>query len=214
MVEWGRVTTPTRQERKQQTRDALIGAALGLSEFHSFDHLSLRQVTKEVGIVPGGFYRHFHDMDELGLALVERCFTTLYDLIDHGRDRSADPTPPLDTRVWRMIEHVGAHPAEYRFIVRERNGGSPGLRRAIAVEQARYTAQLASNLGRAPRYASWDDADLTMLAGLLVEIVARAARAVVDPQAEPVDRSAVARSTVREVRLVLLGSHHWSPARA
>ena len=48
------VASTTRQERKQQTRDALLAAALGLTEFHSFDHLSLRQVTKEVGIVPGG----------------------------------------------------------------------------------------------------------------------------------------------------------------
>ena len=35
-----------------------------------FGSLSLREVARCAGIVPTGFYRHFDDMDALGLALV------------------------------------------------------------------------------------------------------------------------------------------------
>src|SRR5580698_2758468 len=61
-----------RSPRKQRTYDALLKAALRLmKEGRSFTGLSLREVTREAGVVPTAFYRHFGGMDELGLALVE-----------------------------------------------------------------------------------------------------------------------------------------------
>ena len=60
----------TRQERKQLTRQALLDAALELLEEQSFSSLSLRQVTGAAGVVPTAFYRHFDDMEKLGLALI------------------------------------------------------------------------------------------------------------------------------------------------
>ena len=60
-----------RAEQKQQTRQALMEAARSLMDSgRGFGSLSLREVTRLAGIVPTGFYRHFQDMDELGLALV------------------------------------------------------------------------------------------------------------------------------------------------
>ena len=63
--------TQTRGERKERTRRAILDAALELSEEQTFAALSLRQVAREVGIVPTAFYRHFASLDDLGLALVE-----------------------------------------------------------------------------------------------------------------------------------------------
>jgi AcrR family transcriptional regulator len=42
-----------------------------MSDGRSFVSISLREVTREAGVVPTAFYRHFKDMDELGLALVD-----------------------------------------------------------------------------------------------------------------------------------------------
>src|SRR5439155_23497205 len=66
----------TRQERKRRTRQALLDAALELLKEQSFSSLSLRQVTRAAGIVPTAFYRHFDDMEELGLALIDESFRT------------------------------------------------------------------------------------------------------------------------------------------
>ena len=64
---------PTRDERKQQSRQALLEAALQLSTSgRSFSSLSLREVAREVGLVPTAFYRHFQDMNELGLEIVDQ----------------------------------------------------------------------------------------------------------------------------------------------
>ncbi len=37
----------------------------------SFASLSLREVAREAGIAPTSFYRHFRDVDELGLTMVD-----------------------------------------------------------------------------------------------------------------------------------------------
>src|SRR5688500_14594257 len=67
----------SRGESKELTRAALLRAALKLLSRSSFDSISLREVTREAGISPTAFYRHFDDMEELGLVLVEQSFGTL-----------------------------------------------------------------------------------------------------------------------------------------
>lgn len=61
----------SREQKKLQTRHAFFNAVLDLCMTgQSFSSISLRQVTREVGVVPTAFYRHFDDMESLGRALV------------------------------------------------------------------------------------------------------------------------------------------------
>lgn len=59
-----------------------------------YSSVSLRQVTREVGVVPTAFYRHFDDMESLGKALVEDelggALATLREHMQLGRKRSFD----------------------------------------------------------------------------------------------------------------------------
>ena len=67
----------TRQEQKLKTRQNIIHAAfLLLDENRSLSAISLREVAREAGIAPTSFYRHFKDMDELGLTLVCLLYTS------------------------------------------------------------------------------------------------------------------------------------------
>src|SRR3954468_17571491 len=88
--------TETRGERKERTRRAILDAALHLCEDSSLVALSLRQVAKEVGIVPTAFYRHFDSIESLGLALVDESFVSLRAML--REIRQGDPStgaPPL-----------------------------------------------------------------------------------------------------------------------
>src|SRR6201990_2417297 len=76
---------PSREERKEATRRAIVAAALKLLDERSFSGLSLREVTREAGIVPGAFYRHFESMDALGLVLIDESFRTLRDMLCSAR---------------------------------------------------------------------------------------------------------------------------------
>src|SRR3954470_17225020 len=79
----------SRRESKELTRQALLRAALKLLSRNSFDSISLREVTREAGISPTAFYRHFDDTEELGLALVEESFGSLRAMLRTARN---DPT--------------------------------------------------------------------------------------------------------------------------
>src|ERR1700689_3119745 len=78
----------SRLASKELTRQALIRAALKLLSQNSFDSLSLREVTREAGITPTAFYRHFDDMEELGLVLVEESFQSLGEMLKDARSQT------------------------------------------------------------------------------------------------------------------------------
>ena len=68
-----------------------------MSRGRSFTSLGLREITREAGVVPTSFYRHFADLDELGLALVEETGLTLRRLL---REARREGVPPI-----RIIRH-------------------------------------------------------------------------------------------------------------
>src|ERR1700755_466339 len=82
----GRIREGTaREDRREAPRRAIVAAALKLLDDRSFSGLSLREVTREAGIVPGAFYRHFESMDALGLVLIDESFRTLRDMLCSAR---------------------------------------------------------------------------------------------------------------------------------
>jgi AcrR family transcriptional regulator len=60
-----------RAEKKAKTRRALIEAALSLSAERGMGGIGLREITRKAEVTPAAFYRHFRDMDDLALALVD-----------------------------------------------------------------------------------------------------------------------------------------------
>ena len=78
-----------RAQQKEKTRRALVDAAFNqLSAERSFSSLSLREVAREAGIAPTSFYRHFKDMNELGLTMVDEGGLTLRQMMRKGRQRA------------------------------------------------------------------------------------------------------------------------------
>ena len=71
------------------SRDDIIAAALKLLGPHrSLSTLSLREVAREAGIAPNSFYRHFRDMDELSVALIDLAGQSLRQIIGLARQRA------------------------------------------------------------------------------------------------------------------------------
>lgn len=95
----------TREEKKRQTRQAFYNAVLDLCMMgQAFSSISLRQVTREVGVVPTAFYRHFDDMEELGKSLVEDelgdALSTLREHMQFGKKRTFERQSPKRTTVF------------------------------------------------------------------------------------------------------------------
>jgi AcrR family transcriptional regulator len=103
----------SRKQQKQETRQKLMDAAASeLASGRSFDTLSLREVAKLSGIAPTSFYRHFHDMEGLGLALIEEHGERLLDLMHRGHSL-------IRTSVESLFEFIFSNQGISRMILQE-----------------------------------------------------------------------------------------------
>ncbi len=200
----------TRQERKQRTRQALLDAALELLEEQSFSSLSLRQVTRAAGIVPTAFYRHFDDMEELGLVLIDESFRTLRAMIRAARENPRTDEHVIRNSVEILVEYVHEHDTHFRFIARERFGGVAALRHAIRGEIRLFASDLATDLARFPYLDSWRTEDLQLLAGLMVNAMVSTAEAILDaPPKSPTAEAEIIATAGRQLRMITLGVPQW-----
>ena len=135
----------TRAEQKEQTRRTIIDAAFRLlSADQSYANLSLREVTREAGIAPTSFYRHFKDMDELGLTLVDEVGLTLRQLMRQARARiEAGGGSIVRTSVTTFMEFMETNGNEFRLLLRERSGTSKAFRLAVQRELQHFVEELS-----------------------------------------------------------------------
>lgn len=203
-------TLGIRQAQKQKTRQALLDAALGLLEEQSLSSLGLREVTREVGVAPTAFYRHFRSTADLGVALVEEALGSLHPMIRTIVSSSGDSDQRIERAVGLIAQHVATHPAHVRFIARERHGGVQSVREAIQDQLARFADEVKAALTKDPVSAGWNDDDLLMLANLYVDQMLMTASLFLDALDAPEEeRRRVAQVATRQMRLISIGREHW-----
>lgn len=203
-------TTATRQEQKQRTRAALLDAAAGLLENQNLSSLGLREVTREVGIAPAAFYRHFRDMGELGAELVERSLSELLPVIREARQGSVDPDDAVRRTLDVLASYVDGHQGPFRIVARERSGGVEPVRRAIRAKLRQATEDLADDLARLPAYKGWRRDDITMIAGLFVNHAVQVACTLLDvPADQPGEAERLIGLARRQLHLIIVGRRHW-----
>lgn len=202
--------TASRQEQKERTRQAILAAALELAQTQGFAQISLRQVSRHAGVVPTAFYRHFESMDQLGLALVEDCFSTLRRMI---REAQRDPKVfdnIIDAAADVLVEAVKHSKAHFAFVARERVGGSEAVRRAIQHELDLFVSELAVVLARLPNIETWSADDVQMVSRLFVRNMVSNAEEVVEmPDNRPDLEEKIKEGARRQMRLIVIGFKDW-----
>jgi AcrR family transcriptional regulator len=200
-----------RAEQKQQTRHALLDAARTLMESgRGFGSLSLREVAKAAGIVPTGFYRHFDDMDQLGLALVSEVGQTFRETLRLVRHNEFVMGGLIDASVRIFLDVVSAKRSQFLFLAREQYGGSLPVRQALCALRDGISADLATDLGTMPKWQHLDPAALSILADLVVKSVFAMLPELIDPPSEnlPAHMTPQAKIT-HQLRFIFNGAKTW-----
>ncbi|EIO9306584.1 HTH-type transcriptional repressor FabR [Salmonella enterica] len=186
-----------RAQQKEKTRRSLVEAAFSqLSAERSFASLSLREVAREAGIAPTSFYRHFRDVDELGLMLRQ--------LMRQARQRIAKGGSVIRTSVSTFMEFIGNNPNAFRLLLRERSGTSAAFRAAVAREIQHFIAELADYLeleNHMPRAFTEAQAEA------MVTIVFSAGAEALDIGAE--QRRQLEERLVLQLRMIAKGAYYW-----
>jgi AcrR family transcriptional regulator len=199
----------SRLERKERTRQAILDAALRLAGEGSLATVSLRQVTREVGLVPTAFYRHFGSLDDVGLQLVDESLASLRAML---RDvRRSDPAyrDVIDRSVDVLVDHVHRQRAHFGFIARERTAGPPPVREAIRHGIELFERELATDIARLPGTETWSAEDLRVLSNLIVTSMVATAEQMVAASGRRGAEEQVVATARTQLRMVLVGALQW-----
>lgn len=142
-----------RAQQKEKTRRLIIDAAFNLlCQERSYPSLSLREVTREAGIAANSFYRHFEDMEELGLTMVDEGGVALRQLMRKARQRMGDSGGVIRTSVETFMEFVHKNPHVFYLLLRERTGTSLAFRKAVSRELQYFIVELADYIQQSQGY--------------------------------------------------------------
>ncbi|HET7314449.1 TetR family transcriptional regulator [Salinisphaera sp.] len=187
-----------------------MAAALELVASESnFSALSLRRIARRAGVVPTAFYRHFQDMDALGMALVEDTFGELRRML-----RDADlPSMPIAGLTRYSVQlfalHVRDHRLLFQFLIKERYAGSAALRGAIQDHIGALIGELAHDLAQFDEFARIDIDDLHMIAELVVNAVIAVSERILDTVPDAAEDEALMLRAEKQLRLIFLGVGRW-----
>lgn len=194
-----------RAEQKQKTRRAIIEAAFNqLSCGRSLSSMSLREVAREAGIAPTSFYRHFADMNQLGLVMVDEAGLLLRQLMRQARERIQSDRSVIQTSIETLLEFIENNPDIFRLLLRERSGTSEEFRSAVAREIQFFITELTDYLysQELPRRLA------SLQAEAVVTLVFSSGAELLD--LEPELRQERGKRLVTQVRMLSLGAHAMS----
>lgn len=146
---------PVQNQRVSQGRKAvisseeLIAAALKLVGPHrSISTLSLREVAREAGIAPNSFYRHFRDIDELAVSLIELAGTSLRQVLSEARQRASTERSVVQTSIEVFMEQLSIGEGFLPILLREGKVGSAAFKQAVERQLCFFEEELQQDLVR------------------------------------------------------------------
>ncbi len=143
------IATSNPGRRASISREEILQATLSLLGPHrSLSSLSLREVARATGIAPNSFYRHFNNMDELAIALIDLAGTTLRRIIGDARHHATSKDSVVRTSVDIFMEQLRSSHKMLHVLLREGSVGSAAFKQAVERELTFFEAELCSDLKR------------------------------------------------------------------
>jgi AcrR family transcriptional regulator len=201
---------PSRVEKKAQTRAKLVETALELvEEVGGLANVSIRELTKKVGVAPTAFYRHFESIDELGLELVDEVGISLRRIIREGRQADFSGGQMIRQSLEIYVEYIEKKREHFIFALQARTSGSKVIQSAIRSEFRFFTLELANDLAAMQLLPKVSSSDMEMIAELVVNTVAFGTVDLLDKNISPERREEVINKTEKQMRVIFLGAGNW-----
>jgi AcrR family transcriptional regulator len=199
------IEAPEAGRKHQISRDDLLMAALRLIGPHrSVSSLGLREVAREADIAPNSFYRHFRDIDDLAVALIERSGESLRKVVDQARVNVVSGHAVVRGSVEAFMTQVRSEDGLLQVLLREGSAGSDAFKRAVDRQLDFFEEELRVELVRLTEAADQHLHDPALAAKAITRLIfAMGAHALDRPpehDAELVDQM------TQMVTMILLGS--------
>lgn len=186
-------------------REDVIAAALTLlGPTRSVSSLSLREVAREAGIAPNSFYRHFRDIDELAVALIDLAGGTLRQIIREARLRVSVGGEVVRPSVEAFMEQLGSGDKLLNILLREGSAGSDAFKQAVDRELRHFEDELRDDLIRLSQ-VDWPKAyQPALVAKAITRLVFAMGATAMDLPLE--QRRHVTDQTIQMVQMIVIGA--------
>ena len=195
----GRKATITREELFQATLN-LIGPQKSIAS------LSLREIAREAGIAPNSFYRHFKDIDELAIALIDRSGLVLRRIIREARLQASKQQSIIRSSVEVFIQQLDADEGNLSLLLREGYTGSTSYKAAVDRQLNFFQQELQEDLIRLEQMNNGKISHADIAAKAITQLVFNMGAKVIEIPAE--QRTEVAEQTIIMIRMILEGARH------
>ncbi|MHA3048207.1 HTH-type transcriptional repressor FabR [Acinetobacter sp. ANC 4641] len=200
----GRKATITKEELFQATLN-LIGPEKSISS------LSLREVAREAGIAPNSFYRHFKDIDELAIELINRAGVVLRKIIREARLKASKQESIIRTSVEVFLQQLDTDDGNLSLLLREGYTGSISYKRAVEQQLSFFQQELQEDLIRLERLNQNRLFHPDLAAKAITQLVFNMGAKVIDLPVN--ERNAVAQQTMIMIRMILEGARRLNEAK-
>ena len=110
-----RLTTMPRRKEAVDLKEACVRAARAVIAEHGVEQLSLREVSRRLGVSHQAPYKHYASRDHLLAEVMRRCFESFARALD-ARSPHDDPHADLESLGRAYLGYAAAHPLEYRLM--------------------------------------------------------------------------------------------------
>ena len=187
------------------SREDIIAAALKLlGPSRSVSTLSLREVAREAGIAPNSFYRHFRDMDELAVALIDMAGESLRQIIGEARQRATLEVSVVQSCTDAFMEQLRADDRLLHILLREGTVGSDAFKRAVERQLSFFEEELGQDLIRLAALKGSGLYQPALTAKAITRLVFTMGATVLDLPRDKQDE--LAAQIVKMVRMIIAGT--------
>ena len=196
--------------RPSITREDLIVAALALlGPNRSVSTLGLREVTREAGIAPNSFYRHFRDIDELAVTLIERAGSSLRAIIGQARHRTSNGRSVVRRSVEAFFDRLRADDRFLQLLLREGLAGSDAYKQAVDAQLRFFEEELCEDLVRLAALNAIPLHEPALVARAITRLVFAVGASAMDLPRERDGEQIDALTTM--VRMIVVGARRMAP---
>lgn len=204
---------PPQGRRAVISREDLISAALALvGPNRSVSTLSLREVAREAGIAPNSFYRHFRDIDELAVTLIDQAGSALRKIIGGARTRANSGQSVVRGSIESVMEQLNGEQKFLHLLMREGTVGSNAFKLAVETQLRYFEEELCIDLVRLAETNQKKIYQPETVAKAITRLIFAQGATIIDLPEE--ERSAAAEQMILMVRMIIVGTQTMAERNA
>ncbi|MFK8032344.1 MAG: HTH-type transcriptional repressor FabR [Gammaproteobacteria bacterium] len=194
------------KKKRAVSAQDVMDAAVGLLDSNrSVSTLTLREIARAAGIAPNSFYRHFRDVDELTVAVIDQAGRKLRGVIRESRLLAGRKHDVIRSSVETFMKQLDGEDKYLHVLLRELSTGPETFHRAVDSELNHFEDELRDEFERRQQTEKVAIHKPELVAKAITRLVFTMGASAADLPSDK--RSEIVEQTIVMIRMIVVGAH-------